>query len=275
MSKSRQKLEDLDLTTKLKFKVISTSSLFYNGELQRGRDKLLDLSCLTSLHSKRENFLTGNAYVRDEMQTVFQKLLTKQPGKMLVLIGSPGVGKSLVCFLSALHLAANEGKKVVFIRWTVEDNPRVFVMLPDPKNEDKVQVGNIEFSKIGRTLEDVLLSALKYGYQQNDEVWRLFIDGPKEKDIESFKPIDCFFCTSGGYETPSDAERRIVEIFPMSGWEERVFIAALITLKKLTKTQAEDAYWACGGRHCGSRSTTWRTKKWHYFGPTALLLITL
>jgi hypothetical protein len=97
-------------------------------------------------------------------------------------------------------------------------------------------------------LESVILSANAHGYEQDHDEWRLFIDGPREKDIHEFKPIDCFLCTSGGYETPSDAERRRVEIFPMSGWEERPFISALVTLKRLTKTQAEDAYWACGGR---------------------------
>jgi hypothetical protein len=119
----------------------------------------------------------------------------------------------------------------------LDNNPRVFVMLPNPTNKNKheVKVGHIEFNKIGRTLESVILSANAYGYEQDHDEWRLFIDGPKEKDIQDFKPIDCFLCTSGGYETPSDGERRCVEIFPMSGWEERPLISALITLKKTYK----------------------------------------
>ena len=48
------------------------------------------------------------------MNSVFRKTLKKPVGKRLVFIGSPGVGKSLVCVFSALHMAAVENRVVVY-----------------------------------------------------------------------------------------------------------------------------------------------------------------
>jgi hypothetical protein len=49
--------------------------------------------------------------------------------------------------------------------------------------------------------KDVPRAAVEVGYIEDDEVWRIFLDGPKEADVEELKDLNYYLCTSGGYST--------------------------------------------------------------------------
>jgi hypothetical protein len=238
---SRQRLNPLDLNS-ISFENINVSNLFRNNELAKDRASLMDLRCL----SGKTDFIPGKAFVRGEMQTTFKRLCEKKAGKKHILIGSPGVGKSVVFFLAALSLSAVKNKQVIYARWD-KKKPTVFLMKPG-QSEGFCQVGSISFYKVQYSLEDVARAALDYGYESDKEDWRFFLDGPNETEVKELTDLDFFLCTSGGYSTPSDSERMTVVIDIMAGWMEDDLVAALIQLKKITPNQARKVYGECGGR---------------------------
>ena len=101
--------------------------LFAGEELAKDRAELLDLSCCGHVH-----FVPDLVYVRDEMQDVLKRVISKESHKTLVVIGSPGVGKSVVFFIAALNLAAIQKKRVIYVRWveSEEENPTIFLIEP-------------------------------------------------------------------------------------------------------------------------------------------------
>ena len=100
-------------------------------------------------------------------------------------------------------------------------------------------MGKLSFTRLLFSLEDIALAALDFGYEINNESWRYFIDGPKEAQVKELVDLDYYLCTSGGYSTPSDAERMIIQIAVMSGWTERDLTAALVSVKNITSNEAE------------------------------------
>lgn len=245
----RQKLEAPDLST-ISPSDLNVGELFGDGKIKVQRGRLLSAACLQPLKVQKETLLPDYIYVRDEMNITFQRLLAKQRGERHVLIGSPGVGKSMVFFLTALYLAGYERKSVIYHRLTESEYPRVFVIQPGNDEQD----GTVKISQYVHhrrdhySIENVMDAAEAIGYEPDGDIWRYFIDGPKEKDVEQLKPMDIFFCTSGGYKTPKDEERRYVTIQIMSAWNELDLTCGLMGLAGVRLRSARKAYWYCGGR---------------------------
>lgn len=241
----RHRANPFDFTS-ITLETITVGPLFEGDDerLAKDRGSLSELTCVYG----RTNFLPKTLYVREETQVVFRELVGKPVGKKHVLIGSPGVGKSVLCFLAALYMAAVKEKKIVYVRWPREDHPTVFLILPGQNGSTTVQIGSRTFRRIQYSLEDIARSALDFGYEDNSEEWGYFLDGPKEKEVDQLVDFDYFLCTSGGYSTPSDAERTRINIAVMSGWNERDLIAALVATQKVTAAGAKKVYAECGGR---------------------------
>lgn len=104
-------------------------------------DRVLDLAFLNGLRlpDEDEKFLVPTSiYVRDCMRNIFARFCSdvevepkKGAGKRATaFIGSPGVGKSILFFLSALHQAT--ATNVVYYRKTIADDEKVslFIMTP-------------------------------------------------------------------------------------------------------------------------------------------------
>jgi hypothetical protein len=241
----RQRPNPLDLETIANTtEEISVVPLFAGEELAKDRAQLLDLSCCGLVH-----FVPDLLYVRDEMQQVLKSVTSKEPQKTLVVIGSPGVGKSVVFFLAALNLAAIQKKRVIYVRWveSEEEKPTIFLIEPTTNKAGHCNLGQFSFFKFQYTLDDVARAAVDYGYQTNSN-WRFMLDGPKESTVKSLSGMFFDLCTSGGYKTPADGARMTTKLKIMTGWTEDSFVHALIHLKKLTAKQARDVYAECGGR---------------------------
>lgn len=68
---------------------------------------------LTFLSPLNDNFIPqGKIFVRDCMRNVFERFQNFDPAKKAILVGSQGVGKSLLSFLAALQLAFTQAKPV-------------------------------------------------------------------------------------------------------------------------------------------------------------------
>lgn len=83
-------------------------------------------------------FVPQSIFVRQEMIDVWAELSANSSNvavKSQVLIGSPGVGKSVLFFLYSLHLVAKTGKKVMY--WRKAENITLVCVekLPGEKGE--------------------------------------------------------------------------------------------------------------------------------------------
>jgi len=99
----------------LKRESIDCSSLFETQEgngikqykLKDSDDsrRILDLRPLESLRDEDEEFFAHNLFVRDCMQELFNYLVTTEHSMNNIVLGSPGVGKSMLSFVAALQVA--------------------------------------------------------------------------------------------------------------------------------------------------------------------------
>lgn len=80
----------------------------------------MSLDALSGLRKTNEKFLPTDVFVRSEMLLVWN-LLDKNEDNSAVqsqfLLGSPGVGKAVLCFLQAVRMAYR-GKRVLYFRKT-------------------------------------------------------------------------------------------------------------------------------------------------------------
>lgn len=227
------------------------------GPLRRGA-RTLDLSLLAPLRlAENETFLAPHSlFVRDGMRTIFDLFRddvesNMDPGsRSAVLIGSPGVGKSILAFLAALFQA--QRKMVVYYRITElrGEQPCIFVMAPAGAGRGGVQVW---FSRTldKRSLESYgglrsLSLSLEECLRVPRDAYYAYVDGPKYEDrVNTLSGGYDYFCTSGGfggYKSEEFGKR----LWILSGWTREEALSGLTALG-VDDSTAEQAYEICGG----------------------------
>ena len=182
---------------------------------------------------KEQFFPKNSIYIRKEMCEVFQEL-TKMDRKLRqVLIGSPGVGKSVLIFLVALYRALYEEKPVCFIRKTrdVGEFTSVFFMRKKDKSDKENKEITIRYSRIlqgNLGVDDVLADVLQKHMAINRSDAQvhvmsnnvlLFIDGLHEGDQDLYLPHH-YLATSGGHDVPQGESATSSALVVLSGWEK-------------------------------------------------------
>jgi hypothetical protein len=203
-----------------------------------------------------EPFFPTRIYVRNNMRKIFGLYLNDvgkvQPGKRpTVLIGSPGVGKSVLFFLAAMYRCSQkaEKKKVVnskkrtvrvvntciYYRWAgSEEKISVFIMFRDNNQEEGERKVHVLFT---RSLNENNFSSLSkldkfiwLHLKVTREHYFAFVDGPNHTETnKTLKGKYDYFCTSGGIPTFKDEQfnfRRWI----LNGWTKDEALQALITL---------------------------------------------
>jgi hypothetical protein len=219
-------------------------------------------------------------YIRDCMRTVFglfdqdvEQTPRRPPDqrRSVALVGSPGVGKSILFFLAALHQA--QKSPTVYYRRTGSEDVSVFVMTPQAggvgiwfsRDVKKDLLGGEGLSAINRDL-------LSYGIIPR-AVFYTFVDGPKYHETHKadimWDRYD-YFCTSGGMRPYSNGDE-LKRLWILDGWSEQEAIDWLSYFmverncadkhramapdsfrRKEERTEAyqaaaKKAYWLCGG----------------------------
>jgi hypothetical protein len=214
--------------------------------------RFLDLSFLEQLAFTDGDFTTdpffpsGEIYIRDCMRLIFG-LFSKRDNAHTVLLGSPGVGKSVLCFLAAMH--KTQKKPVVFYRQTSSHKfISVFIMRRKQggaidvvftrllhKNSVKVRGGLC-------VLHDFLVKKLVGLHRYDEVLW--FVDGPKHDDQQMMTDFS-FFCTSGGYPMFAD-EDSTGQCWVLDGWTRGEAMVAL-SRRDFEEGTIDMAYYLCGG----------------------------
>jgi hypothetical protein len=164
-----------------------------------------------------------------------------------VLLGSPGVGKSILCFLAALIRSQRD--IIIFYRKVTDTGERlsVFVMFPCQGNTVNVlytRGSKDENKKL--SLQDVD-EFLKNLLEISRAHYFAFVNGPHWKDnLNTLEKDYDYLCTSGGHPPfkPSDEEGS--RMWVLDAWTEEESMDALTALGR-PHDKAKDAYWLCGG----------------------------
>jgi hypothetical protein len=228
--------------------------------------RAIDLSFLADLRSTPDDpFLcSGRLYVRDCMRFVFGLLhedaTAHRPRRppsnrsAAVLIGSPGVGKSILLFLAALHQAMSS--PVVYYRKTRDELVSVFVMTPPDESDDLKMVRvwftrDMDSTTLPQGLKSVAHDLIRSGIVDR-KVFYTFIDGPTlpraNNTAQTQDTIDGnfdYFCTSGGFRGFAD-EQMEKRLWVLDGWNLDDAVAAL-SLRGESEENAEAVFALCGG----------------------------
>jgi hypothetical protein len=204
---------------------------------------VIDLSFLDELkRPDKEWFLTPRAiYVRDCMRLIFglfREDIEKSPRRprdmaySTALIGSPGVGKSILFFLAALYQARMS--KVVYYRKTKQESISVFFMTPSTDGNVRIwftrNIQNDKLHSLGGLSS--VSTALKDCWIVDDLDTYTFIDGPKYDEADTRDILGHnydYFCTSGGMPLYSNHERIHKRRWVLDGWTKEESVEWLVT----------------------------------------------
>ena len=238
----------LKVYLELEEEVVDFSALFPGGNPPEV-DTVLDLEALQNFKSpcNKERFVPSRIFVRQEMLRIWETLRTNDEDSEVnsqVLLGSPGVGKSIVLFLHALR-RASEGAKVIYFRKTdYEKDTSVFCM--DLAVDGNVRVRyNRKVSKV-KTINDlhseVEQQAFPKLYEKNagtqttvTQDTLFFVDGPRhDKTEDTIAGAMNYLCTSGGHPYPPSEAMLSKLLVVMSAWDKEEYCRALEEVKQET-----------------------------------------
>lgn len=240
----------------------SSLDILRNDPGSNSNDRVLDLAFLKELRlpDQDEMFLVPKrVYVRDCMRTIYGKFCNdveeepkKRAGKRATaFIGSPGVGKSIIFFLSALYQATTTN--VIYYRKTIADDEKVslFIMTPNITNDGNKSVDvwfnrdvsqQLVDSKGGLNACSVDLMTFVIPRRRH----YAFIDGPRhDAKQDTFSGTYDYLCTSGGFR-PLKLQEHEKRVWILDGWTKAEVVQCM-QLQNVGETLALEHYSLCGG----------------------------
>jgi hypothetical protein len=211
------------------------------------------------LAEDEERFLIPTTlYVRDCMKVIFGMFLedvkddaVPPASNSTALVGSSGVGASILFFLAALHQART--RRVVYFRITKvrQEQVSLFVMTPAPDDATSVRVWfsrnmDVRAVKYHGGINRVSLD-LESELDIRRQDYYAYIDGPHHSDETNLMvgTYD-YFCTSGGFPLYRNGERG-KRLWILDGWTREEAIAGLMAVAGCDETKADEIYRLCGG----------------------------
>jgi hypothetical protein len=220
--------------------------------------RTIDMSFLGPLRAPgKERFLVPDKiYVRDCMRRVFSlfhedavQVPRRKPSNAYsaALVGSPGVGTSILLFLAALDQACVSN--VVYYRKSSEDPLAVFVMTPSSDGQS-VRIWftrKMASASLGRGLSTAAIALEDCLIVQRNDVY-CFVDGPKYGDRSNTLDGNYdYVCPSSDGLLRYRNEEYDKRLWVLDGWTEQEAVTALVALHKQPLVTAQHAYFLCGG----------------------------
>ena len=196
-------------------------------------------SILEPISLSKELFVPGVIYVRKEMCQVFGELTKDNRKNRQILIGSPGVGKSILLFLVALQRVLTKGVPTIFVRKTRDAQEPLSVFFMKKTDDTHIEVlFDRKVDKTATVRQTVGFVLSKYAGVEaaramipiwNDNI-HLYIDGLHEGDPDLIHPFH-YLCTSGGYDSPQGESARHASLVVLEGWSKSSLKKALTEME--------------------------------------------
>lgn len=204
------------------------------------------LCCLRVQHPYVEKFFPNRIFIRDCMKTMWRRFQQDgvSYGSNRVLLGSPGVGKSVFFFIAAMYKASVQvDVPVVYVRQTREEpNVSAFVMFRTPGGSLKI-FSCRTLDKEGRIPSTIKRVAKCFGWTELVQ-YTSFLDGPRHDDDKVLNAYYHYFCTSGGHPLPKNAQDDLY-LWILDGWTEDAVVAYGKFLNR--ESECLEAYRVFGG----------------------------
>jgi hypothetical protein len=193
-------------------------------------------------------------YVRESMRRIFGRFSTDANGvepctTRTVLVGSSGVGLSVLFFLAALCRSRTTSTLYFHSSYATGEYIAVFLMCPGPGGEVNVLFTRSLSMLNAKTAEQRDLSSIQrllYQHQISRDKYFAFVDGSRHDDCAMvFNRYD-YFCTPGGHPLFRSSEERSSRFWLLDGWTEEEAIHGL-AIYGCGEDEAKEAYFLCGG----------------------------
>mmetsp|Transcript_3734 Transcript_3734/g.8983 ORF Transcript_3734/g.8983 Transcript_3734/m.8983 type:complete len:635 (-) Transcript_3734:340-2244(-) len=233
-------------------------------KLLHQKSGVLSLQILDSIRIPKDvveyfDFLPQRIYIREEMQTVFNKLVRavekKRKGKHTVVFGSPGIGKSVLSFLAVLCYVffGQEGDlPVLYLRKTTKKNEKISVFYITKRNDGNLSIEFDRYVKWENKLADVhdaMCSHIFRGARTKSKIHLAYLwticDGPRYGSDDHVHGTD--LVTSSGFRQPNDEGMGDIDPLPLSVWTQKEAILACRYLFKASAAATKEAFDICGG----------------------------
>jgi hypothetical protein len=215
----------------------------------------LNLSFLNDLRVPGDRFLpNGSIYARDCMRNIFALFGRDSSGTVDIhnhrtaLIGSPGVGKSILCFLAALFYSRKKGAIYYRVALSSEIQISAFIIFPHQDNSVHVlftrelstnMIDEFSVGKLG-----VFNNQLARTLGISRKAYDVYVDGPLHDNLPyTLNGEYQYLCTSGGHPLPKSDGLMTLRLWILDGWTKDEAIAAFPGYK----TAVKNAYALCGG----------------------------
>jgi hypothetical protein len=217
-----------------------------------GTATVVNLSSLDALKVPYDTFLPDNIYVRSNMRQVFALFIKDAADGVnkkarTILMGSPGIGKSILFFLAALGRSRQE-VTIYFRRTTADFYVSVFLMIPRRENRvdvlftrslDKRRL-NEGLGSFHMFLQDTILGIDRRSYCS-------FVNGPRDGDeANTIDQTYDFLCSEYGNPWLPMGLGKGFRTWILDGWTREDITAALAAAGH-DERKALNAYWLCGG----------------------------
>jgi hypothetical protein len=222
----------------------------------------INLNFLDGLKVPDDSFIPDSLYVRTCMRNVVDLFLRDTLNNVdvhkfrTVLIGSPGVGKSILFFLAALFNSRRKGAIYYRVALESEKEISVFVIFPHEGNEVDVlftrSLDSIAVENVGNGTLSVFHSNLVQLLNVSRKAYHIYLDGPLHNDekytlAKSYE----YFCTSGGYPPPKSGGLGKLRLWVLDGWTKEEALVALAGNDEFGDVvhpdQVKNAFRLCGG----------------------------
>lgn len=236
---------------------VDISSIFEDGlipKLRYEQSGLTSLECLDNIKASAEGFIPENIFFRPCMDKFLKKMIENCNHRRIVM-GAPGVGKSILTFLCFLFEAARCKRNMLYVRKTAKGGEHIsmFWMIPvdaDPNKVDIEYTRNIPRDKPVATVFNLVLSSVYGPFHPDVAKFKGVVDGPKHTTPKSDDELeDHDLVTSGGYPTPKSEQRGNVIRTILDSWLKEETIQCLRSLGLArTKKEAAEVHDLCGGQ---------------------------
>jgi hypothetical protein len=216
------------------------------------------------MHDEKFFPKNSNLFLRPAMTVIMKRFLTTKrkmhesdpDADQWVLVGSPGIGKSLLFFLGAVAKVVRQKEHILYFRKSGKEDMSIFYLFP---NRDNVFSVNFFFKRFSKKEEimnnklrslEKLLGPVYHAVCGGPDVSRkvlLFLDGPnyideKKDTLEMFD----YICTSGGYPLPKNSNTGL-RLWVLNGWNCEDMKYVLCKVHGTDVATAENIYSVCGG----------------------------